>query len=181
MRTLSVAAVLFAAACATTATTNATSPGLLLKGEHAGKRFDLKASAAVDAAGAARVDLDFTNHGDEPIGFDVDSVILQDAKGDTFLPLGKLQTFQNGGKKVENRVPYGTASIDPGEHQAIALEFDKLPAGASLKAVVPALYRLSIEGQVQMKPVEIPLVASGPAPAPAPAPKDRFFDPFVEW
>lgn len=167
MKQLLALGALGVAACATT---------MAIRGEHNGKRLDLSAAATLEG-NTARVSLDVNNHGDEPVGIDLDSVILQDQQGNTFLPLGRLQSFQHEGERLSHRVPNGAATVEPGTHQTEALEFEKLPAGRSFTLVVPALYRLSIDGQVPMKAIEVPLAGVTPAGTGG---DGGFYDPFVQ-
>jgi hypothetical protein len=169
LRFASLTLALAFAACATAGSTGRSSSGLLLRGEHAGKRLLFRASAVVASGGTGRLTLEVMNRGEEPIGFDLDSISLQDPEGATFLPRGSTGA---------GPTPQGAASIAPGATQQFALEFDRLPVGKSLTVIVPAMYRLTIDGQTPMNAIGVPLE---PAPAAGAQPEARFFDPFVEW
>jgi hypothetical protein len=170
VRRILIAIVLCATACAST---------LALRGERVGKRLDVHARAAVDR-GTARLTVELENHGDQPIGVDVDSIILQDQKGATFLGLGQLQSFALPGEtaRASQRVPHGATTVDPQATKSVSLDFEKLPTGATLTLVIPALYRLGIDGQVPMKAVEVPLQVD--TSRASESPDAGFFDPFVE-
>jgi hypothetical protein len=177
VRGIGLWSLLALAACAAPVANTAPTPPAL-RGEHLGKRLEVRAQGQRDGDGG-RFTVQLTNKGDQPIGFEVDTIAIQDDQGEPHLPLGKLQRFQGEaeagpGTKAE-RVPWGPGSVEPGASQRLELEYERLPAG-SLSLVVSALYRLGIDGQVPMNAVTVPLSA----PAAAPAAENRFFDPFVD-
>lgn len=147
-----------------------------LRGDTEGTNVALHVAAALDGA-AARVSLEVENRAEDAIGVDVDAIRLRDHAGRRYAALGLAQRFvRRGGEAVVRRVPHGAVNVSPGTKQMIALEFEQLPAEeASYSLVVPALYRLSIEGQVGLKAIRVPLRVSDEA-----APAGGFYDPFEE-
>ncbi len=149
-----------------------------LRGESEGPNVALHVAAAVDGE-SAKVTVEVENRADDAIGVDVDAIRLLDRAKKRYAALGAPQRFvRRDGEAVVRRVPHGAINVSPGARQTITLEFDKLPAeepGYSL--VVPALYKLSIEGQVGLKAIRIPLRVSDEPP---PRADGGFYDPFEE-
>jgi hypothetical protein len=149
-----------------------------LRGDSTGSTVDVHVAAEI-AGGAGKVSVEIVSHADDAISVDVDSIRLRDGKGGRHAPLGAQQRFvRKGGEAVVRRVPYGAVNVSPGGRQTVALEFAELPPDAGYSLVVPALYKLGIEGQVGLKAIR---VALQPAEAAPPSTGDGgFYDPFVE-
>jgi len=174
----SLAASVLGAGCATTRP--AAPAAVTMSGAHEGKKLLVDARAVVERSGAGALTIEIENRGAEPVGLDLDAVNLQDPEGASFAPLGQLQRFRRDGQQATTRVPHGPASVEPGARRRFVLEFEKLPADRAFTVIIPAIYRLTIDGQEPMNPVGVTLAIAA-APSPAGSPDAKFFDPFVEW
>ncbi|MSP59842.1 MAG: hypothetical protein EXR72_05785 [Myxococcales bacterium] len=151
--------------------------GVALRGESEGPNMNLQIGAEIEGA-SGRVTIEVKNRAEDAVGIDIDSIRLRDSRGERYPALGAQQRFVRNGKKVLRRVPHGAITIAPGAQQSIALEFEKLPEKEqSYSLVLPAIYRLGIEGQVGLKAMRIPLEPTGAAAATA---TGGFYDPFAE-
>jgi|SRR5579871_3204621 len=169
MRRWIAAAILFGGCAASTKN---------MRGDTEGPNVALHVEAAVEGE-SAKVTLHVENRAEDAIGVDVDAIRLRDHAGRRYAALGLPQRFvRRGGEAVVRRVPHGAINISPGGTQTIALEFARLPEEeANYSLVVPALYRLSIEGQVGLKAIRVPLRKSEGATATG---EGGFQDPFAE-
>ena len=156
-------------------------PLRVLSGDIERKRLAVHVVATVSGDGA-RVGLSLDNRGEEPVGVDLDALVVRDGGGREHKVLGKQQRFRRDGETSVQRVPHGAVTIEPHAREEIALEFDAVSGKGPLVLAMPALYRLSIEGQVPLKAVEVPLALDAKATAAAAAapPDAGFYDPFVE-
>ena len=152
----------------------------VLSGETERKRLAVHVAAAV-GDDTTRVTLGLENRGEEPVGVDLDVLLLREGSGREHKVLGKQQRFRRDGQTSTQRVPHGAVTIEPHARQEVAVEFPDVSGKGPLVLEMPALYRLSIEGQVAIKPVQVPLALDAKATAAAAAPADAaFHDPFVE-
>ena len=167
------------------ATTKATRTVTSVEGESHGKNVDLRVSGQLDAA-HGKLRLSVANHVDDAVGVDLDEVRLQTGAGPK-APLGRLQSFRSRqGEKSQRRVALGAITIAPAGHETVELEFEEVPEEATYTLVVPKIYRLGIDGQMDLRAIRLPLhgdklvvsggdsddekVASADAPK---APRDR--------
>ena len=155
----------------------------VVSGEVEHKRLAVHVVATIDD-GAARATLGLDNRGEEPVGVDLDALLVRDAAGRKHKVLGKQQRFRREGQTSTQRVPHGAVTVEPHAREEVVVEFAALPGKGPLVLELPSLFRLSIEGQVPLKAVQVPLVQDDPATAAAlaapPAAADSFHDPFVE-
>ena len=162
------AGVMLLAACAT-------SGGL--RGEVAGPVVDVTTVGRM-TGGTATLTLCFSNHGADPLAIEIAEVRLRDTKGVRYEPLGRPQTFVEEGVRVTRRVAQRSLDVAPGEKREVALEWRRVPRDATgMSIVVPTLYRLTIGGQIEMKPLRVSLREEG---ASAPVPDGGFYDPFEQ-
>ena len=155
--------------------------GLSLRGKSESPTVVLDVRAEIAGAGG-KVTVEVRNLADDAIGVDLDSIRLRDGGGARYAPLGAPQTFLRDGAKQVRRVPHGAVTVAPGGRQTIELDFEKLSAtGSSYSLVLPQLYRLGIEGQVGLRALRVPLVASaGGLPAVGGGVDGGYVDPFEQ-
>ncbi len=158
----------------------------LLRGDTEGPNMALHIGATVENM-AAKIEIEVENRAEDAVGIDVDAIRLRDHQGQRYAALGVPQRFvRRGGQSVTRRVPHGAVNIPPGQKKKIALEFEKLPEKEeSFSLVLPALYKLSIEGQVGLKAIRVPLRPGQPEPIAVAEKGDGgqpggFYDPFAE-
>ena len=138
--------------------------------------------------GDGKLAVELENRAEDAIGVDLDAIRLRAGEKGSVTALGRPQGFRRSdGGNSTRRVARGAATLAPGAKQTFHLEFERVPSAAPLALVVPSIYRLGIDGQENLRPLELPLRAE-----PAPPARDGkspgggknnapFFDPFVEW
>lgn len=115
------------------------------------------AQATIRRGGGAAVALSIENAGGEPVGIEVDAIVLRDAAGRTRKALGRAQRFTGAAGEEVRRVPHGATVVEPHATAKVAVEFDGVASAVTAELALPSLYQLGLDGQKALPALAVPL------------------------
>src|SRR5205814_8440667 len=116
----------------------------------------------------------------EAIGVEVDDIRLRSEGNESWLPLGRLQSFrQEDGERDLRRVSHGAITVAPRSEQVVQLEYEGVERQTGYVVQIPVIYRLSIQGQIMLPGLLLPLSVEQSRVPSNNERRDAFVDPFA--